>query len=78
MAKQTAREILRDALDNALFITETPDDTDRFVEDLGLDSMDLTELIIEIEDLTGLSIPEGELLPVRTFGDAVELLEGKL
>ena len=44
-----------------------------FVEDLGIDSLDVVELVMELEDAFGLDeIPEEELKKMRTVGDLVE------
>ena len=44
-----------------------------FVEDLGIDSLDVVELVMEMEDAFGLDeIPEEDLKKMRTVGDLVE------
>ncbi len=44
-----------------------------FVDDLGIDSLDVVELVMELEDAFGLDqIPEEELKKMRTVGDLVE------
>lgn len=41
-----------------------------FVEDMGIDSVDVVELVVELEDEFGLDeIPEEELKKIRTIGD---------
>ncbi len=41
-----------------------------FLEDIGIDSVDVVELIVEVEDEFGLDeIPEEELKKLRTIGD---------
>ena len=43
-----------------------------FTEDMGIDSLDVVELMAEIEDYFGLDeIPEVELMEMRTIGDLV-------
>lgn len=46
----------------------------RLVEDLGLDSLRLIELITAVEDELGVSIPINRLASVRTVGDVHRLL----
>ena len=49
----------------------------RFVDDLGADSLDLAELVMEFEDEFDLDIPENEEA-IRTVGDAVKYIQGQL
>lgn len=49
-----------------------------FVKDLGADSLDIVELVMELEEEFGISIPEEEADKVRTVGDAIEHIEAAL
>jgi acyl carrier protein len=44
-------------------------------EDLGLDSLDLLELLSAIEAETGTSVDDTEIRTIRTVGDAITLVE---
>ena len=46
-----------------------------FKDDLGLDSLDLFELAMAIEEEFGVEIPQEELENIVTVGDAVEFLK---
>ena len=46
----------------------------RFVDDLGADSLDIAELVMEFEDQFDLNIPEDEE-GIQTVGDAVNYVE---
>ncbi|HWC09219.1 MAG TPA: acyl carrier protein [Solirubrobacterales bacterium] len=48
-------------------ITETP----RFREDLDADSLDLYELVMELEDNYGVTVSEEQATRIETVGDAV-------
>ena len=48
-----------------------------FVDDLGADSLDLAELVMEFEDEFDLDIPENEEA-IRTVGDAVKYIQEQL
>ena len=50
----------------------------RFQEDLDADSLDLVEAVLALEEELGVSIPEEEMENVKTVGQAVELVAGKL
>lgn len=48
-----------------------------FVDDLGADSLDIAELVMEFEDEFDLSIPEDEE-GIKTVNDAVEFISKKV
>ena len=54
----------------------TPDA--RFAEDLNADSLDLVEAVLALEEEWSIEIPEEEMEPVKTVGQAVDLVAGKL
>jgi acyl carrier protein len=43
-----------------------------FQEDLGADSLDLVEMIMELEDQFGIKIPDEDAQQIQTVGQAVE------
>ena len=49
-----------------------------FEQDLGADSLDLVELIMELEEEFGLEIPDEEAEKLATVGDAVKYIESNL
>ena len=48
-----------------------------FIEDLGADSLDLVELIMEMEENFGIQIADEELEKIRTIQDVVSFLRSK-
>jgi acyl carrier protein len=50
----------------------------RFREDLDADSLDLYELVMELEDTYGISVSEEEASRIETIGDAVDFVTGRL
>ncbi len=48
-----------------------------FIDDLGADSLDLVELIMEMEELFGVEIADEELEKIRTIKDVVDFLRKK-
>ena len=47
-------------------------------EGLGLDSLQLTELLFEIEERLNAKIADDEAMKLRTVGDLITLIESKL
>jgi acyl carrier protein len=48
-----------------------------FTNDLGADSLDTVELIMEFEKEFGLSIPDDQAEKIATVGDAITFIEAK-
>lgn len=46
-----------------------------FKEDLGADSLDVVELVMELEDEFGVEISDGDAENINTVGDAVKYIE---
>jgi len=49
-----------------------------FIDDLGADSLDIVELVMAFEEEFDLEIPDEDAEKIRTVGDAVEYIKGKL
>ena len=47
----------------------------KFVDDLGADSLDLTSIVMDIEEEFGIEIPADAIMSIVTIGDAVEKLK---
>ena len=43
----------------------------KFIDDLGADSLDTVELIMQFEEEFGIEIPDDAAETIQTFGDAV-------
>ena len=50
----------------------------RFREDLDADSLDLYELVMELEDSYGIRVPEEEAAEIETVGQAVDFVVARL
>ena len=46
-----------------------------FVNDLGADSLDTVELVMEFEDEFDLNIPDEDAEKIQTVGDAIKYIE---
>jgi acyl carrier protein len=49
-----------------------------FVNDLGADSLDTVELVMEFEDEFDISIPDEDAEKIRTVGQAIDYVEAHL
>lgn len=54
----------------------TPDAN--FVKDLGIDSLDYAEIVMEFEQSFDIRIPDDDAEKLQTFGEAVKYIENKI
>ncbi len=47
-----------------------------FTDDLGADSLDIVEMIMELEDEFGIEVPDEEAEKLTTVGKAIEYIKG--
>ena len=48
-----------------------------FIDDLGADSLDTVELMMQFEEEFGIEIPDEDALTITTVGAAVEYIDNK-
>jgi acyl carrier protein len=46
-----------------------------FADDIGADSLDIVELVMELEEEFGVSIPDDEAEQIKTVADAIRYIE---
>lgn len=49
-----------------------------FVKDLGIDSLDYAEIVMEFEQTFDIRIPDDDAEKMQTFGQAVKYIEAKI
>lgn len=69
------REIIAEQL---LVDIEEVTDEASFVNDLGADSLDTVELIMEFEDEFGIEIPDESAEQISTVGEAISYIEARV
>ncbi|MEM2786486.1 MAG: acyl carrier protein [Candidatus Nitrosotenuis sp.] len=52
--------------------------TTSFTEDLGADSLDVVQLVMDFEDEFDIEIPDDDVEQIRTVGNAVDYISSKL
>lgn len=79
MHRDDALEVIRSAAGEILAVDPSSiTEAQRFKEDLDADSLDLVELVQELEDRFGIAIPEDDLEGITTVGHAVDLVLAKV
>src|SRR5215467_844438 len=49
-----------------------------FTEDVGADSLDIVELVMELEEEFEITIPDDQAEKIKTVGEAIEYIEREL
>jgi acyl carrier protein len=75
MERDEVMKLVRDHLSTELeVVPESIQPETRFREDLDADSLDLYELVMELEDRYGIRVSEEEAAEIETVGDAVDFV----
>ncbi len=49
-----------------------------FIEDIGADSLDIVELVMELEEEFDIQIPDDQAEKIKTVGEAIDYIEKAL
>jgi len=78
MDRDRVLELIREHLATELEVdAATISDETRFKEDLEADSLDLVELVMELEDRYGVRIPDEEAAKILTVGQAADFVAAR-
>lgn len=72
--KEKIIEILMEQLD---LERDEIKDSSNFVDDFEMDSLDMMELVIEMEKATGIKVENEKLIDIKTVGDLFTYVEGQ-
>ncbi len=79
MSSDNVFESVKSILVDQLNISEDSVQMDSlFVDDLNADSLDMVELVMAMEQEFNISIPDEEAERIKTVGDAVDFIKGKM
>jgi acyl carrier protein len=79
LSRAEVLEKVRDHLSTQLEVpTGEIGESTRFREDLDADSLDLYELVMELEDTYGIRVAEEDAARIETVGHAVDFVAGRL
>jgi acyl carrier protein len=79
MESDEVMKLVRDHLSAELEVSPDRIQADtRFREDLDADSLDLYELVMELEDRYEIRVSEEEAAQIETVGDAVEFVSARV
>ena len=59
-------------------IPETVNAESKFVEDLRADSLDMIEIVMKVEDEFNIEIPDEDVENIKTVGQAIDYVAGKV
>jgi acyl carrier protein len=75
MSRDEVMQKVREHLSTELEVpAERIEEGTRFREDLDADSLDLYELVMELEDVYGVKVSEEEAAQIETVGQAVDFV----
>jgi acyl carrier protein len=78
MADQNVESKVREIIVNKLGVEESQVTSNAsFTNDLGADSLDTVELVMEFEKAFNLQIPDEDAEKIQTVGDAVSYINSK-
>jgi len=49
--------------------------TDRIIEDLGADSLDIVTMLMSLEDTYGITIPDDDAMELKTVAELIQYLD---
>lgn len=73
---QATLEVVREMIVDRFGVQEDKVTADMTFQDLGADSLDVVELVMELEDHFNIQFDDEKIEELATIGDAVEYIDG--
>jgi len=71
----TEERVIQIVCDNLGVNKEQVTRSTNFIEDVGADSLDIVELVMELEEEFEITIPDEEAEKIKTVGEAIDFIE---
>ena len=68
-------KVIQIVCDNLGVSKEQVTDSTSFTEDIGADSLDIVELVMELEEEFEITIPDDQAEKIKTVGEAIDYIE---
>ena len=75
---ETAKRVKSIIAESLMVKPKEVTETANFIEDLGTDSLDTAELVMELEEKFNIEIPDEDVAKLQTVGDTIKYIEKKL
>lgn len=78
MAGSTEERVIEIVCENLGVNKEQVTRSTSFTEDVGADSLDIVELVMELEEEFEITIPDEQAEKIKTVGEAIDYIENEL
>jgi acyl carrier protein len=75
---EVKEKVIQIVCDNLGVNKEQVTDSTSFTEDIGADSLDIVELVMELEEEFEITIPDEEAEKIKTVGEAIDYIMKEL
>ena len=73
--EQIRQRVVEIVCEHLAYNKEQVTDATNFVEDIGADSLDIVELVMELEEEFDIQIPDDQAEKIKTVGEAIDYIE---
>ena len=75
MSAEIEKRVIEIVCEHLAVNKETVKPPTAFIEDIGADSLDIVELVMELEEEFDIQIPDDQAEKIKTVGEAVDYIE---
>jgi len=76
ISPEEIRERIKGSIASITYLdTEKLDDSASYTHDLGIDSLSILEIVVDVEYQFQIKVPEDELTAIRTIGDTINTVQ---